>query len=94
MSSAPTPAGRPAGRAGAYSLLFGALAVLSGLVPVIGDLVSVPAAVVAIICGVVGVGHHDAGRTPRLLPSLLGALLGGVALLLTVVSLLAIGAPD
>ena len=56
------------------------------LIPVIGDLVAVP---IAVVCGVVGVGHYDAGRAPRMLPALAGAILGAVALLLVVVGLIA-----
>lgn len=90
--SAPGPAHRPH-RAGGYALSFGLLSLLLVLLPVIGDLFSVPLAVAAIGCGIVGVGHHDAGRSPRMLPSVLGAALGAVSLLVTVVSLLATHTP-
>lgn len=76
-------------RSGGYALSFGVLAVLCALLPVIGDLIAVPLAVLAIVCGVVGVNHYDADRTPRMLPSLVGAVLGAVALLLLVVSFIA-----
>jgi len=76
-------------RAGGYALTSGVLAVLCALVPVIGDLVAVPLALFAVVLGVIGVGHYDSGRAPRMLPSVLGALLGAIALLLVVVALLA-----
>lgn len=76
-------------RAGGYASAFGVLAVLCALIPVIGDLVAVPAAVLAIVYGILGVGHYDAGRAPRMLPAMVGALLGAVALLIIGVSVLA-----
>lgn len=88
MTGHPTGGGRTP-RAGGYALGFGVLAVLCALIPVIGDIVAVPVAVLAIIVGAIGVGHYDAGRTPRLLPSAAGALLGAIALLLTAVSFVA-----
>lgn len=88
MTEEPGPARRPH-RAGGYALILGLLAVLCALIPVIGDLVAAPAAVLAVVCGIVGVGHYDAGRAPRMLPSVVGATLGAIALLVTVVSLIA-----
>ena len=79
----------PAPRAGGYALSLGILAVLCALIPVIGDYFAVPIAVLAIVLGVIGVGHYDAGRAPRLLPSATGATLGAIALLLTTMSFLA-----
>ncbi|HEX7353065.1 hypothetical protein [Brachybacterium sp.] len=76
-------------RAGGYALVLGVLAVLCALIPVIGDLVAVPLALFAVVLGVIGVGHYDSGRAPRMLPSVLGALLGAIALLLVVVAVLA-----
>lgn len=90
--SASGPDERPH-RAGGYALSLGLLALLLVLLPVIGDLFSVPLAVLAIGCGIVGVGQYDAGRSPRMLPSVLGAVLGAVSLLLTAVSLLALSPP-
>ena len=55
----------------------------------IGDLAAVPIAVIAVICGVAGVGHYDAGRAPRMLPALAGAILGAIALLIVLVSFIA-----
>lgn len=83
----------PVPRSGGYALAFGLLAVLCALVPVIGDVVAVPVAVLAIACGVVGVGHYDAGRAPRMITSVLGSLLGAIALLLVAVSFLATAPP-
>ncbi len=76
-------------RAGSIAAIVGALSLLCALVPVVGDIVSVPLALVAIVCGVLGVGHYDSGRAPRMLPALAGALLGGISLLTTVVSVIA-----
>lgn len=76
-------------RSGGYALVLGLLAVACALIPVIGDLVAVPVAVIAIICGVIGVGHYDAGRAPRMLPALVGAVLGAIALLVVAVGFIA-----
>ena len=76
-------------RSGGYALLFGLLALACALIPVIGDLAAVPIAVIAVICGVAGVGHYDAGRAPRMLPALAGAILGAIALLIVLVSFIA-----
>lgn len=75
--------------AGRYALTFGLLALACALIPVIGDLVAVPTAVIAVVCGVVGVGHYDAGRAPRMLSALTGAILGAVALLIVLVGVIA-----
>ena len=88
MTEDPSPA-PPVRRAGGCALAFGLMALVFALVPVVGDLVSVPTAVLAVICGLIGAGHDDAGRSPRLLPSLTGALLGGASLLISLVTLLA-----
>lgn len=87
---APSPAPRTR-RAGGCALAFGVIAIVFALVPVIGDIVSVPTALLAVVLGMIGAGHYDAGRAPRLLPALLGALLGGVSLLISVVTWLAAG---
>lgn len=87
----PSGAGHPH-RAGRCALIAGAVALLCALIPVIGDLIAVPMAVLAIVCGIRGVGHHDAGRSPRMMPSVVGALLGAIALLLVVVAWIATGA--
>jgi len=88
MTNGPaTGPGKP--RSGEYALLFGVLAILGAVLPVIGDLLAVPAALLAIVFGTIGVGHYDAGRVPRMLPSVVGAVLGAIALLVTVISLLA-----
>ena len=76
-------------RSWGYALLFGLLALACALIPVIGDLAAVPIAVIAVICGVAGVGHYDAGRAPRMLPALAGAILGAIALLIVLVSFIA-----
>lgn len=89
MAEHPATGGHRTHRSGGYALAFGLLAIACALIPVIGDLVAVPIAVVAVVCGVVGVGHYDAGRAPRMLPALAGAILGAVALLLVVVGLIA-----
>lgn len=89
-ASSPSPAHRRL-RAGGSALAFGLVSVAFAVVPVIGDIVSVPTALVAVVLGMIGAGHYDAGRAPRLLPALLGALLGGVSLLITVVTMLAAG---
>lgn len=83
--------GDPPPRAGGNALAFGLLAAICAAVPVIGDVLVIPPAVLAIVFGVIGVGHYDAGRSPRLLPSLLGAGLGALAALFTAVGLLAAG---
>lgn len=93
MAESPAHPAAPS-RAGSTALVVGALSLLCALVPVVGDIVSVPLALVAIVCGVLGVGHYDSGRAPRMLPALLGALLGGISLLTTVISLIAMGSPD
>lgn len=81
--------GHSAHRSGAHALVLGLLALACALIPVIGDLVAMPVAIIAIVCGVIGVGHYDAGRTPRLLPALVGAVLGAIALLVVVVGFIA-----
>lgn len=96
MSHGPSPSPAPREhppRAGGHALALGLLALLLVLIPVIGDLISVPVAVLAVGFGIVGVGQYDAGRAPRMLPSVLGAVLGAISLLITVVSLLAASAP-
>src|SRR5699024_11610878 len=79
MSESPAHPAAPS-RAGSTALVVGALSLLCSLVPVVGDIVSVPLALVAIVCGVLGVGHYVSGSAPRMLPALLGGLLGGIAL--------------
>ena len=89
MAEHPATGEHRAHRSGGYALLFGLLALACALIPVIGDLAAVPIAVIAVICGVAGVGHYDAGRAPRMLPALTGAILGAIALLIVLVSFIA-----
>lgn len=89
MAEHPARGGHRAHRSGGYALVFGLLSVICALVPVIGDLVAVPTAVIAVVCGFVGVSQYDAGRAPRMLPALVGAILGAVALLIVLVGAIA-----
>src|SRR5690606_42027940 len=75
-------------RAGSIAAIVGALSLLCALVPVVGDIVSVPLALVAIVCGVLGVGHYDSGRAPRMPPAPACALLVGLSLVPTLVPVL------
>ena len=89
MTENPVPGGHTKHRSGGYALLFGLLSLACALIPVIGDLVAVPAAIIAVVYGIVGVGHYDAGRAPRMLPALVGAILGAIALLIVVLGFIA-----
>lgn len=83
------PSGRRRYTAGDYALTFGLAAVACALIPVIGDLIAAPVAVLAVVLGLVGIGHHDAGRAHRVLPAAVGAALGAVALFVVLVMFLA-----
>ncbi|WP_193106272.1 hypothetical protein [Brachybacterium sp. FME24] len=83
------PSGRRRYTAGDYALTFGLAAVACALIPVIGDLIAAPVAVLAVVLGLIGISHHDSGRTHRVLPAAVGAALGAVALFVVLVMFLA-----
>jgi hypothetical protein len=73
---------------GEYSLTFGLAAVACALIPVIGDLIAAPVAVIALVLGFIGIGRHDAGVAPKVLPAAIGAALGALSLFLVVLMLI------
>lgn len=88
------PSRDPARRsAGDVALAFGLAAVLCALIPGIGDVISAPTAAAAVICGFIGVGHYDAGRTPSVLSAAVGTALGALALFFIAVTFIATHAP-
>ena len=74
---------------GDHSLALGLAAVVCVAIPVVGDFIAVPAAVLAIVCGLIGIGHYDAGRTSRVTSAAAGAALGALALVVTALVLVA-----
>ncbi len=79
--------------AGDYALTFGVAAIACALIPGIGDVISAPVAVLAIVCGIVGVGHYDAGRTRSVLPAAVGTALAALALFFIAVVFIATRGP-
>lgn len=78
---------------GEYALTFGVAAIVCALIPGIGDLISVPTAILAVVCGIVGIGHYDAGRTRSVLPAAVGTALGALALFFVAVVFIATRGP-
>jgi hypothetical protein len=74
---------------GDLSLAFGLIALLCALIPVIGDVLAVPPGLAAVVLGYLGVSRHDRGLEHRALPAYVGAGLGGIALFIVAVSLIA-----
>jgi hypothetical protein len=56
---------------------------------VIGDVLAVPPGLAAVVLGYLGVSRHDRGLEHRALPAYVGAGLGGIALFIVAVSLIA-----
>lgn len=79
MHDDPPPARRP-DRIGVIAALAGAIAIVFVAVPVIGDVLAAIPAVVALALGVAGVHWHETGRADRVAGSVVGALLGAIAL--------------
>lgn len=80
--------------AGDWSLTFGLAAVGCLLIPAIGDIVSAPVAVAAVVLGLIGIGRHDTGAAPKVLPAAVGTALGALALFFVVVMLIAGGSVE
>jgi hypothetical protein len=59
------------------------------LVPVAGELVAAPAAVIAVILGMVGLRRYETGRAVHVVRAIAGAVLGALAVMVTVVVLIA-----
>ena len=79
----------PGDRAGEWALSLGVAAFVGGFLPVIGEFVAVPAAVLAVILGLVGLRRYDTGQAARVVPAVAGAVLGALAVMVTVVVLVA-----
>ncbi|MDN5688094.1 MAG: hypothetical protein L0G94_15660 [Brachybacterium sp.] len=77
--------------AGDWSLTCGLAAVGCLLIPAIGDIISAPVAVAAVVLGLIGIGHHDTGLAPKMLPAAVGTTLGALALFFVVVMFIAGG---
>ncbi len=60
--------------------MLGVVAVLCACVPVLGEILALVPAIAALGFGILGVRHHEMGRTPRAGMAVTGAVLGGLAL--------------
>lgn len=76
---------------GDWSLTFGLAAVGCLLIPAIGDIISAPVAVAAVVLGLIGIGRHDTGLAPKVLPAAIGTTLGALALFFVVLMLVVMG---
>jgi len=74
---------------GDLSLALGLIALLCALIPVIGDVLAVPPGLAAVVLGYLGVSRHDRGLEHRAAAAYAGAILGGIALFLAIVSSIA-----
>lgn len=79
----------PGDRFGDWALSLGLAGLVSGFVPVIGDFVSAPAAVLAMVLGLVGVRRYETHQAARVAPAVGGAVLGAMAIALTLIVLVA-----
>ncbi|WP_083713596.1 hypothetical protein [Brachybacterium sp. P6-10-X1] len=77
--------------AGDWSLTFGLAAVGCLVIPAVGDMISAPVAVTAVVLGLIGIGRHDTGAAPKVLPAAIGTALGALALFLVVLMLVVMG---
>ena len=62
---------------------------MAGFLPGIGEIVAVPAALLAIVLGLIGVRRYETGHADTVAPATAGVALGAVALVVTVVVLVA-----
>ncbi|MGP4049942.1 hypothetical protein [Streptomyces sp. 2A115] len=77
------PAGAaPRNGPGDTSLIMGIVALVGSFIPVIGDFVAAPLGLLALLLGVLGVWHNERGLATNFGPSLIGATLGALALLI------------
>jgi hypothetical protein len=65
---------------GDASLTVGIVALVGSFVPVIGDFVAAPLGLLALVLGVLGVWNNERGLATNFGPSLIGAILGALAL--------------
>lgn len=72
----------PRNRPGDTSLTLGIVAFVASFVPVIGDFIAAPLGLLALLLGVLGVWHNERGLATNFGPSLIGATLGALALLI------------
>ncbi|GAA2101078.1 hypothetical protein GCM10009801_74040 [Streptomyces albiaxialis] len=81
-SGAPGTPGAAGNRPGELSLALGIVALLGSFFPVIGDFVAAPLGVLALLLGARGVWNSERGRATNFGPSLIGATLGALAVLI------------
>lgn len=81
---------RPRNGWGTAALVLAVVAIVVGLVPVAGDAVALPVALVAVACGARGFMRAEDGLASNPGTALAGMLLGAVAALLSLVTLLAV----
>lgn len=75
--------------AGRAALVCGIVAALAAVVPIVGDVVSAPFAVAALVLGFLGLHRHERGRDPGAAAAVAGTILGGLAVMLILVTLVA-----
>ena len=85
-----TPRPSPPGGAGQIALILGVVAIALMFVPVVGEFVTIPAAIGAVIAGVIGFDRYDRGLASSRWDAVLGACLGVLVLLTTLVLLAAV----
>jgi hypothetical protein len=70
-------------------LSLGVAAVVSSLLPVIGEILAPPTAVLAVALGLIGLQRHETGQAARVIPAIVGVVLGALAGTAAVVVLIA-----
>ncbi|MCX4672658.1 hypothetical protein OG453_39470 [Streptomyces sp. NBC_01381] len=74
--------GAPGNRLGDIALPLGIVALVGSFIPVLGDFVAAPLGLLALVLGALGVWKNERGLATNFGPSLIGATLGALALLI------------
>ncbi|MBO1750361.1 hypothetical protein J4G33_00930 [Actinotalea sp. BY-33] len=81
--------GAPQGRAGEWALSSGIVGLVGSVVPVVGEVVAAPASLLAVGLGLLGLRQYETRRADHVVPAVVGTILGGLGLALTIIVVVA-----